>query len=418
MEYTGWLKSLFSKRVSGSAVGPLSLRGYGTLGRDSFDTGTALGQWDAYVRNSALRAIIDRRAEVFINGKWYNTIGDKESTTAESKLFYEILNTPNGLQSSLEFKQDVFKALDIYGECYILKITLPGFTKVQGMIVLPLHLLEVVVNRSTYPFQISTGNGIESIKLTFTDGRYSYSQDLTAYKDSIIHITISSTPGTNPSRLVSLQDQINKLYIANNASNNILRHHGALMLITDDSKDGGALPMVPEDKAELRREYMETYGIGSDQSLLWFANKALKVQPISMPIKDLMLNETTRDATRQLCDTLGYPIDLLGFEEGAKLGATGGKENEAKKMLYQDMIIPQANLISSSMSKVWFASKEQVNIDYSHIECLQQSQVDVANKNKTLVDTYAVAIGAGIMTVDEAKKEMEFNGILTQNAKP
>ena len=418
VEGAGWFARLFGQRAVGRLTAPLSISGLFSITDDLFNTSTPQGQYNSYIFNSVVRTVIDRRAEAFINGKWFNTLLDgKESNTAISKDFYALLNKPNGHQSSAEFKADLFRAMDIFGMAFILKVAPVGFNKPQGLVILPNQLLDYRFNWDKFPFQITTGNNLDKLKLQFTADGYSYTKDLMPNAENVIVIRNSNTPGTNTSRLQGLQDQINKLHIANNASNDILKHHGALGILSDDSKEGSiSTPMTQRDTEAIQADY-QNYGIGYDKWKLMITNKAIKYTPITLPIKDLMLNEATRDATRQICDALGYPIDLLGFEDGAKLSSTGGKMGEAKKMLYQDFIIPQAQIISDTFSRTEFKGLETINIDFSHVEPLQQSQVDLANRNLTLAQTYNTLVLAGIMTTEEARMECEFNEIITNGTK-
>jgi hypothetical protein len=48
--------------------------------------------------------------------------------------------------------------------------------------------------------------------------------------------------------------------------------------------------------------------------------------------------------------------------------------------------------------------KEEINVYFDHLACMQESEDQKATRNKTVSETYMALLDKGIISIDEAKK--------------
>lgn len=156
--------------------------------------------------------------------------------------------------------------------------------------------------------------------------------------------------------------------------------------------------MSDEDKKNLQEDFQK-YGLSRDQWQVIITNASLKWQAMSMPTKDLLLFEEIEDDVRQIADTYEYPMYLLGFKSGTTYSNVG----EAKKSLYQDSIIPEAEYIAESLST--FLKTDlvglQIKVFYDHLDIFQQGEKEKADAFKVRSDANVPLYEKGIITLNQ-----------------
>ena len=344
-----------------------SIDGYSIT--DNIDTSTTQGQYLSYIANPFVSTIIDEKTNAFVNAKVFIEKNGVELLSPDAKMITDILNKPNGFQSRTEFIKNIYRNCQIFGGAYILPIDL-GLSTVKGYSCLLNCNLKIEYDYKSYPFVINKTNFIR--RITYTNPYDGHYYDLTEYKDKLVIIKLNEDCikiGHPQSKLVQLNDQINTLNVACDATLNLLRNHGALMMITNRSKDmSGMIPMKPGEKTDFYNDYYEKFGVQGGKNKILFANHDLNAVKISLPISELQLEPTEKRAVRTIAKAFGYDMLLLGFAEGS----TFNNMNEAKLSLYENTIIPEAITVWNGMDVL--LKDGNFKAYYDHLEVFQESE--------------------------------------------
>ena len=110
----------------------------------------------------------------------------------------------------------------------------------------------------------------------------------------------------------------------------------------------------------------------SEQWQVIITDANLKWQPMTFPIKDMLLSEGIQDDKVAICDAYNYPILLLNSLEGS----TYSNLEQAQKNLYLNKIYKEAQKVESALNKQ-LRTKEQnlyIELSYSHLPILQSDK--------------------------------------------
>jgi len=371
------------------------------------DVSTVAGQKAAYDYCPPLNAIINRKAEALLNGKWWLLDKDgKEVTNAKAKAIKDLLDRPNPLQTWEQFIAQAYVYGQIYEEVFIFGLTPAGFTgpeNIKAMWVIPNWLMEVKLTGKHF-MQTDISEIIEGYYITGLNGVRTKID-----MENILHIRGNNQNVEEPirgqSRIKALQDPISNIVAAYEARNVLITRRGAIGILSNTSKDvAGTIPVSKDDKTDLQRDF-QMYGLNKEQSQVIITSASLTWQSMTFPTKDLMLFEEIEDDVRQICDNYTYPMHLLGF----KAGTTFSNMSEAKKSLYQDAIIPESNRFAKAITS--FLNTEKygftVSVTYDHLEVFQQSEKDKAEAftakvtaNMPLLEKNIITLNAFLTALD------------------
>lgn len=324
---------------------------------------------------------------------------------------------PNGNKGEEVFSHDVLTMLEnpnalydwttllklrwinkkVFGNSYILKHALPGFDKEASIWVLP----------SQFTYAIPTGTSINNLfkdnnKESYLKG-YRMFFDRVDYKarpiwspEQVLHekepnvkfglTTFYADLLEGRSPLETLSEPITNIRKSYEAQNVILKKRGALGLLTPkNNKDNiGVVTVNDTQKKELQAQFQQ-YGLGEEDWQYIISTIELQWQPMSVPIRELMLFEGIENSMTAICNTYRFPKLLLNYLQGA----TYANVNELKKSLYQDNIIPEANSFIKQLNN--FLGLREQNLlllaDYSHVPILQDDEKTEAEKDKITIDT-------------------------------
>lgn len=375
----------------------------------NIDTSTVNGQLLAYLSNPFVNSIIDKKTELFMNAKMFiNDSTGNESRSKEATTLRELLKNPNGFQNGNEFIKNVYRNCQIFGGAYILPIDL-GLNKIQGFVCLLNSSLNIEYDYSLYPNKIEKTNYIKRLTLTTFNGSQ---VDLTDKKDSILMIKLSESltkPCQFQSKLASLSDQINTLNVGCDASLNLLRNHGAMMIVTNKSKDvSGTMPLTSKEKDNFYNDYYQNFGVNTGKKGVMFTSHDLGVVKVSMPISELRLDESEIRAVRTISEALNYPMILLGFSQGT----TYSNVKEAKLSVYENAIIPEADLIYKSFET--YLKTDNIKVYFDHLQIFQESELQKIEKNKLHIEIGKQLYDNGIYTLEQYKKYLIENEIIAE----
>lgn len=372
------------------------------------ETVTILGQSSAYNICPPVNGIINRKARAFTNGKWWILDKDEnEATGARIAGLQKLLKKPNPLQSWNQLMAQAKIYEQVYGEVFLFAIIPAGFTdksKVKAIWVIPNWIMNVKLTGKHY-FQTELEDIIEGYDINI-DGSTTPLPD-----GSVIHIRDINQNSTDvirgQSRLASLQDPISNIVAAYEARNILITRKGALGILSNQTRDAaGAVPLKENEKLEVQEDFRK-YGLGKDQYQVIITNANLRWQPMTFPTRELMLFEEIEDDVRQIADNFDYPMFLLGF----KAGSTFSNVGEAKKSLYQDTIIPEAEGWAEALS-TFFELEDlglKLSVFYDHLEVFQQSEKERAEAFKVKNEGFKIAFELGVVTREEWRVGIDYD---------
>jgi hypothetical protein len=365
----------------------------------------------AYTDCPPVNAIINRKAQAYINGKTWilNTQGKakgKESFGEAANKIKALMAKPNPLQSWKQFEAQGYIYQQTFGFNIILSIKPVGFKEnidAKSLWNIPPSMLDIEETNKLF-YQTDITGIIKQIVLNYKGVRVPVRvEDLYFMKDF--------TPSFNSlvipeSRICALALPINNIIGCYESRNVLINYRGALGILSHDPGTGqyGSLPIANEDKEELQSDFAR-YGLKNRQWQFIITSAALKWQQMGVATKDLMLFEEIEDDIMRICDSYNYPYQLMSSAKGT----TYANVKEGKQLLYQDAIIPEAESMYEQWNNFFGTSAYNITIDkdYTHIAVLQEDQVQAATARKTRNDALLIEYQNDLITMN---RWLELNG--------
>ena len=169
-------------------------------------------------------------------------------------------------------------------------------------------------------------------------------------------------------------------------------------ILTNETKDSvGNLPVTPEEKERLQKEYNSSYGLRAKQRKIIITDAALKWQQMSFNVEQLKLFEGMDFNIQRISDALDYPYELLSSGKGA----TYANKLEAKKLLYQDTIIPISKLYAEKFTEFFGLDRASFFVDFSDVDCLRESEAEKADMLYKQNQAMKIAFDAKVISAAE-----------------
>lgn len=324
---------------------------------------------DAYRRCPPVSAIINRKAQAFVNGKTFILDKDgKESTSSYANDIRKLLANPNPLQTQIQFEAQGYIFEQLFGFNIILKVTPFGYNMPKYMWNVPASWIDW--DRTAESFGVNGGVAISILWIKFNGKSIPFKiEDLIIVRD----FTPSFDEITFPaSKICGMAQVISNIIGALESRGMLINYRGALGILTQDPGRGQFAPvaMSAKQKEELQEDFRR-YGLRRGQWSMLLTTASLKYQQMGYPTRELMLIEEVQEDSKSLCDGLNFPPHLLGL-----IDPSFNNQTLANKALYQDSIIPDANNYYSYYNALFQSEKNGINIikDYTHIPSLQEDQ--------------------------------------------
>ena len=354
----------------------------------------------AYNQCSPVSTIINRNAIAMANGIWYIVDETDTDVSKEYPHLKTLLQNPNPLQSWTEFliQLDVFRQL--YGEVFVYGVEKVGFEK-QALFVLNPEYVKLKNNK------IDFFRKKEEIITSYTFvGENLTVENVLHIKDIYQNIDLK-IPLRGKSRLTSLEYEVKNVMQAQEAIYSLNQDRGALGILTNKGKDAdGSTPMKKSEKENVQKQLISCYGLSERQAKVIVTDADLDWQAMTFNVKDLMLYEGIKQNIETIADAFNYPFELLANSKGT----TYNNKNEAKKSLYQDGVIPISNIYEQLFGE-FFQLKDghKIDIDFSHIECLQEAVKERAEAKLKINTGCQIAFRNGIITINEWREQLELD---------
>lgn len=188
----------------------------------------------------------------------------------------------------------------------------------------------------------------------------------------------------------------------------LVKNQGVRGIITNESNRNGSGVNLGVEEAKAVKEKIASMIRGIDKvNQVAVTGASLKYQAMGMTANDLKLIESGVLTDRQLCNL--FNIDSKLFNDPSS--STFNNLNEATKGMYNNAILPNLNKIVGKFNQdivkplnIRYRTNEEVRIDKSKIEALQDDQKAEAEKNKINADGFAVVLNMPIS--NDSKKEV------------
>lgn len=385
---------------------------FGTFGTSSpqwLQFRTTADYLTAWQKCPPLATILVRKAQADINGRvtFYKNGEDepiKVGYNPTAKYLSRLFKRPNPLQTWRQFRaqQKIYQGL--FGFCPVLMVKPAGFNApldTSAMWNLPPQFVQIKTTGKLIGQTDITGI-IESIEFSYNNTTKPLPvRDVLLLTEQGISLNNDIIPD---SKLRNLEYPISNIAAIYEAENVLVKNRGAVGILSNKSTDaGGTVPFTDIEKEELQRDF-QRYGLTHAQWQVIITNANLEWQQMSMKVSDLMLPELSQENIKAVADEYGYPFELLGNAKGV----TFSNKKEAKVMLYQDTIIPEA-LADFDHYNMYFQSDitgVEIYYDFDHVEALQTSEKDKAAALKSKADAVVIMYMNNIITLNKMREMM------------
>lgn len=407
-------KEIINQKHSTRPGNDLNIQGAGSISADWIKWNNDLAYYTAYKTIPQLNSITNRLSDAYIRGE--KTIIDSDGNLSNNE-FIEVLENPNPLQSKFEFWETFYRNLEVFSRVHVFKLQTSG--QIHKLIVLPTMSVEINPQPG---FNIKTGLEESDFILDYT---FTFKGErVTLDRDDVWTYTTSSLGNDvdgyllPDNKLESLLKPISNISLNYTSRNELMKSHGAIGMISNDSKDAdGTVVLTPKEKEDLQEDFKK-YLLATGEYKYIITTSALKWTPMALPIKDMGFVEGLKIDTDTIADVMNYPSGLMSTGQ-ANVKYTNLKE--LREMVYTDNIIPTARKIDYSFNQSFKKQlgSDYLKTDYSKVEVLQadKNKKVVANKieseNIQLINNQ---IYNGIITKDVGVAQLVFQGYKEEQA--
>ncbi len=350
----------------------------------------------AYEQCPPLKAVCNRRALAFTNAEISvrNSLG-KTSTSTQAKKILRLLNNPNPLQTKAAFLSQVSIYMDLVGYAVIVPLRPVGFdiSESESLWVVPPALC--TLNTASTQLNFSSG-GIDSVTLGNVTVRPDMVMIIQDIDPSVHQMVIPS------SKVKALEHPINNIIGAYQSESNLIKQRGPSGIITGriNPQLGAPIPLLPAEKSRLQGLFNSMYGFMNGQSSIILTDAALEYTKTGFNAQELMLHESISEATKAICDTIGYPAELLSVTDSKY-----DNMKQADLSLYTKFIMPRAKNIAEQLSSYLLPITDNFYFGYSHLPELQKDKGEEEAAKKVQADRLKMEFDNDLITLDEWLQE-------------
>lgn len=362
-----------------------------------------------YLSVPHLRAVIDRKAEMFKNMQ-IKLRNKKTGEFIEQHEILTLLKNPNPMQTQEQFLEQYCIFKDIWANAFIYKLRATSMSSPKVLWNLPSDAMKI-----TPTGKIWNQTKLEEIieKYEMVSGNL---QPIKFEVNEIIQISQGASQNyfVGESRIKTLVRPISNIQGALQTRNVIINDRGALGILSGSSKDSdGAIPLGKDERERIEKEYRDKqrgYGIGDEQKKVIISPTPLAWSPMSYPTKDLMLFEEIEEDFGTICAEFGMERDLFPTVKGA----TFENKNQAIKSTYQNTIQPEADLFMRKLSKDFGLEDAGFELvaDYSYLPVMQEDKLKEEQTEMTKAQKLGILLDKGIISKEQFAQLMgvEFDG--------
>jgi hypothetical protein len=323
-----------------------------------------------YLEIPELRTVVNKRASMMSNNKPV-LIDVKSGEEITEHWLIDLMKKPNPTQSwaDVVYSLSVNDALYSNSFAYAPK---RSFGVRNLMLPLPSDKMKI----------LTTGKTLRQMDKDGLIAGFEFDYNTDVEKLTWDDVVYFSTPDginiINPSsRIEALKYPLSNLKASYHKRNVLLENIGAIGILSAKNSDiGGAIPMTPEEKKEIQRDWF-----ARQKDELIITESDVNWQPMSYPTKDLMLFEELTEDKMALIDAYGLNYSIFSQSKGA----TFSNVRDGMRMSYNDTIIPETQQLYDSITEQFALDQDGLRLiaDFSEIPILQKDEnlkADALNK--------------------------------------
>jgi hypothetical protein len=347
--------------------------------------------WKLYLEIPELRMVIDRRASMMSSNK--PCLVDADGNEVTNHWFNDVLNKPNPVQSWSDLVYSLSVQDALYSNSFIYA---PKRSFDIRNLFVPLPSNKIQINLSGKKLKQMEQEGlIDSFVFQYDDKN----TEKIEFDDLIYLMTNDGMNIVKPvSRMESLKFPLSNIKASYHKRNVLLENIGAIGILSTQNNDvGGAIPMTPEEKKQIQRDWFRR-----QKDELIITESQVDWKPMSFPTKDLMLFEELTADKIAIIDTFGMSLNIFSSEKGA----TFTNVRDSIRMCYQDTIIPETQQMYDAIGQQIGLTDEGLKLiaEFDHLPVMQDDEVAIATTMKFKAETLEKLKVLGIdMTSDEMK---------------
>ena len=339
---------------------------------------------NGYQQNPVVYAIVNNIAKNAGRAKW--CIKNSKGEVIDVPLLSQLLVQPNALQSWTDLVQDLVTHKILEGNMFITGEFGSGINggKYTNLYSLPSEDMQIIASNDF--------RGIKGYRVDFA-----WAENTMIPASDVLHLR-NPNPDFDEtdnwlfgqSAFRAARTSIQTLNESIEAGNWFIQNKGAQKILFNKND---MYDLSPEAQDQLKSKLRASgQGPKNNGNIPIVDGADLSVLDVSSNAKDALVLEQQHQAALYICNVVNFPPQLLGLTQ-----ATYQNAKEAKKMLWENCIIPELDELKDGLNR-WLAPQfGDVYIDYKvdHIDALQEDK---------LMRGKAIKEFAGMVTVNEARK--------------
>lgn len=381
-----WLTSLFANR---------------NIYQTDFDMSTADGKALALRVVQPLVMVADRCGSMIRNGKYY-VVDKNDNERPRYSDIVNLLEHPNVMQNGKAFLKQVEMYLKVFGYCpvFLLRATKKDLPKT--MVVIPPELFHVTGKGNIFR-EISKDDIIKRAYIKWGNAEIElFEEDYILIYDSIAFYPQNEGDEIKfYSPIDTLSPHVRNYMAQLIGRGNLIVNGGPKgILYGDDTSDVGNAALTPKEADSIMAKFKRKFGIVNKLYEIMVTNKKVGWINIGSNTQDLMLHDEGKACLNEIANTIGLQPDMF------TQGATFDNKEAAKKAAYQDLIIPDAELIAQSLTEAICPEGVFIKIDFTHVSCLQEDKAKNAQAMSSAAGAINNLVNNRLITIDEARMEL------------
>lgn len=197
---------------------------------------------------------------------------------------------------------------------------------------------------------------------------------------------------TGKTRLQLMRPHLDMLDVVNNADLNLIDNYGAMGLLSPENSSNADGYTDDEEYKQLQEEYNKVHGVKFGRWALMITRRAVKYQPIELPIKALDLGAKRKAAVAGILQALDIPKELHALFESAKFL----NMLEAERSMYGSAVSYWCGVMARTMVEIYGRNKVYADgvsypanefwFDFVGVPALQEAQEKETQRTRETVD--------------------------------
>lgn len=343
---------------------------------------------------------IAKKCELFANGEWKCVSIDDEEKEFPDDEGLALLNKPNPLQSREDFLWQYMFYKEVFANNFIYKLSGSKLVMPKVLWHLPSEVMEIMLTGKMFD-QHELSGIIKNFKICVGGYEKIYSID-----DVIYHATnFSFEEGAGKSKIPGLNYPISNIMASLKTRNIISVKKGMIGIMSNEAKDiNGNISMGEEERKRIEAEFAKDRGLYGDRENIIISQSAVKWNPTSFPVRDLMLHESDEMDFAIILGATGLDRDIFPSTKGA----TFENKKQGMIMTYDNTIQPEADSFAGIMSEALGATarKRKYVLDYSWLPVKEGDKVEKEQAEKIKAERLQILYDAGVISAEDFAKSM------------